>query len=236
MTNNAPKKMNKQSISRWIALIAEKIELVLHGLYELIRYLLRFFVSFFRYLILLAQLPETVIGFCILFFGISVVISVWQWFMIGEWVGTLFGVSAVNTGLTYMTTGILGVLVGLGINSFQLGSELWKISKSIGKVYAQEKINTEFAEDVTSSNVATQEKSISHRELKKMRRASYLFEYFVTTAFILATGLTTWKVVQAAISLRLPEFFLAKTKAVIDTLGYASDKAAEKAAEKQGVF
>jgi hypothetical protein len=28
MTNNAPKKMNKQSISRAIALIAEKIELM----------------------------------------------------------------------------------------------------------------------------------------------------------------------------------------------------------------
>ncbi|MHC5932053.1 hypothetical protein, partial [Nostoc sp.] len=62
-----------------------------------------------------------------------------QWAAIGVWLGKMFGVS----GLWWIGSATCGVLLGLGINIYQLSPELWKIRKDISRAYLSLGIDVE---------------------------------------------------------------------------------------------
>jgi hypothetical protein len=168
----------------------------------------------------------------ILAFGASTAIAALQWSLIGQWLGTLlrfrdiYGIGA----------SIAGVMLGLGINIYQLAPQLWKLRRDIAKVYAEQKVNTDLQEEETVQNKAQNWLSFDHKTLKTARLISYSLETALIVGYVVFTDFNFSAIVQAAVSLLLPEKCLEWTQSTISLLGTVSDKMAEKAAEKQANF
>jgi hypothetical protein len=232
MTSQQPKKMNKQSISRWIALITEKIELLVHGIFELFNNVLRLLLFLFRYLVILFANPTTPCIVAILAFGASTAIATLQWSLIGQWLGTLLGFNNIYG----VASGIAGVILGLGINIYQLAPQLWKLRRDIAKVYAEQNINTDLQEEETVKSKSQNWLSFDHKALKTARLISYSLETVLVLGYVAFTGFSFYAIIQAAVSLLLPEKCLEWTQSTISLLGSVSDKMAEDQTKKQHNF
>ncbi|MCP6758356.1 MAG: hypothetical protein NHB32_06145 [Fischerella sp. CENA71] len=177
----------------------------------------------FSLMIKLLSAPTTPCLVAILLFGLVCSIAAAQWFQIGVWLGNLLGISK-GWGLG---AGTLGVLLGLGINVYQLAPQLWKLRRDIAEAYKALDINPEHQPE-SKENVPERLQnwlSFDHGTLKSIRLVTYALETGLVLAYcFLATGLQFFAILQAAISLLLPEKCLELVSATVAVLGGVSEK------------
>lgn len=145
-----------------------------------------------------------------------------QWAAIGIWLGKLFGIS----GLWNIGAGACGILLGLGINIYQLSPELWKIRSDISRAYILLGIDVQSNEKFDNPEERLENwLTHDHGMLKSTRLISYAIETALVLCYaFLATGLNFYALIMAAISLILPERCLLLVSSTISVLGQVSDK------------
>lgn len=196
--------------------IAKLLWLLFENAFQLI-------VFCFGLLIKLLASPTTPCIVAIVSFGLVCSIAAAQWFQIGVWIGKLLGVSK-GWGLG---SGTLGILVGLGINIYQLAPNLWKLRRDIALAYQALDINPDYQVESPENVVERIQNwlSFDHSTLKKIRLITYSIETgIVLTYCFLATGLQFFSILQAAISLLLPEKCLELVSSTVSALGGVSEK------------
>jgi hypothetical protein len=177
----------------------------------------------FSLIIKLLASPSTPCLVAILLFGFVCSIAASQWFSIGVWLGKMLGVSE-GWGFS---AGILGMMLGLGINIYQLAPQLWKLRKDIARAYQSLDINPEHQAG-SRENVGERLDnwlSFDHGTLKGIRLATYALETGIVLSYcFFATGLQFFAILQAAISLVLPEKCLELVSSTVSVLGQVSEK------------
>ena len=145
-----------------------------------------------------------------------------QWFLIGVWLGKLFGIS----GLWNIGAGACGILLGLGINIYQLSPELWRLRQDISRAYMALGIDVESRERFDNPEERLENwLTLDHGMLKSTRLISYAIETALVLCYaFLATGLNFYALIMAAISLILPEKCLLLVSSTISVLGQVSEK------------
>jgi hypothetical protein len=192
-------------------------------LWTLIENAARLTVFCFSLLVNLASSPTTPCIVAIFCFGAVCAIAASQWYQIGFWLGRLLGVSSAWG----IGAGTAGVLLGVGLNIYQLAPQLWKLRKDIAEAYKALEINPEFQAQSTENvnDRLNNWLSMDHGTLKGIRLATYSIETALVCSYcFLAAGLNFFAIVQAAISLILPEKCLELVSSTIAVLGGVSDK------------
>ena len=183
-------------------------------------------VGFALLLKIIAEPSTPCVVAIIAFMGISTVAAL-QWWAIGVWWGKMFGFSA----LWGMGAGLAGSLVGFGINIFQLSPQLWRLRKDVTKSYLELGVNPSFAptEPETIESKSTHWLSFDHKNLKRARLASYLSETAIVISYCaFAQSFSLYAIVQAGVSLFLPEQSLELLSSVVSLMGAVSEQVSER--------
>ncbi|MHC5863525.1 hypothetical protein, partial [Nostoc sp.] len=108
-----------------------------------------------------------------------------QWVQIGLWGGSWLGIHS-----TYgIGPGLLGAVVGVGINVFQLTPEMFKIKRSWAIAYEKMGIKTDgFEHEETPGHYVANWNTIKHRKLERVRSISYAIECGLVLGYAAATG------------------------------------------------
>ncbi len=220
-----PKNKNVMTaITNVIKKIFKLMRYLIHLLWEIIENAMQLAVFLFGYLVKLFSSPTTPCIVAIFGFGIVCTVAAQQWYLIGVWLGSFFNLTSVGG----IGVGIAGVLLGLGINIYQLAPQLWRLRRDIAEAYQAMKVKTDLDDDEGEESVKTRMGdwvSYDHRRLKKARRVSYVIETALVIIYVfLGAGLNFFAIIQAAISLMLPEKCLELVSSTVSVLGGASEQ------------
>lgn len=226
MTSRKVRSNWKEKISVFIGKIFDFIKLVIHGVWTFIENMMHLLTFFFTYFIRVLASPTTPCVVAILAFMLVIIVAANQWFAIGVWVASAMGVKGVFYGLG---SGIAGMLFGLGINVYQLAPQLWKLRRDFAKAYAAMNVNID--KDTSEASVEDKQAdwySYDHSTLKVGR----LITYAVETALVLIYTAIAQKfaflaILQAAVSLILPEKALEAVASTVSLLGEVSNRVAD---------
>lgn len=227
-TQNNPAK-SKKNILASITNVIHKVFDFFKGAIFLIAFIVKNFMSltvfFMRFLFgVLSEptLPTIVIS---IFFALTVLAAGYQWWGIGVWLSSIFGLTQVWG----IAGGMLGLLFGFGINVFQLAPQLWKLDRSMAKAYDELDIDPEAQLDKpTLKEKLKNWLSFDHKTLKGMRLTSYSIETGVVLTYLAFVGqFQFWAICLAASSLLLPEKTLEALAATIDVTQAVSRKMRE---------
>lgn len=225
-----PKKIR----SKWYQRLAQFVVQLVSRFFSLIKFIIRilwdivshvmstiaFFFSFFLKTVADPSFPCVV---AIILFLVVVGITGSQWWQMGSWAGkaldfpNVFGVEAA----------LVGLLIGLGINTFQLAPELWKLRQDVISVYKELKVDVEIESPEEESIEDRQLNwfSYSHKGLKAGRLLSYGIEAFLVLLFVaLAQSFAFWGILSGAISLLVPEQSVKILSYTVNLLGTVSNK------------
>ena len=226
MTNRKPKTNWTEKISAFLGKIFGFIKLVIHGLWTIIENTMNLVTFFFTYFIRFLANPATTCGVAILAFMLVTIVAANQWWAIGIWSASAMGIKG---GVYGVSAGIVGMLFGLGINVFQLSPQLWKLSRDFANAYAAMKVNIN--KDTSEESVKDKQDdwfSYDHSLLKVARLISYSTETAIVLCYAaFAQHFAFMALVQAAVSLILPEKSLQVLAATVSLLGEVSNRVAD---------
>lgn len=228
-----PKKNIAVSIQKIVAKVFGFLREILKLIWLIAENSMRLITFAFSLIVkLLANPTAPCIVAIIAFVGVCAVATA-QWFSIGTWLGKLFGIS----GLWNIGAGACGILLGLGINIYQLSPELWKIRKDISRAYMVLGIDVENNERFSNPEEKLENwLTVDHGVLKSTRLISYAVETTLVLSYaFLAAGLDFDVMAMAGISLLLPEQCLHLVSSTISVLGQVSDKMGDEEPEKDHV-
>jgi hypothetical protein len=205
---NAVRKVFK-FIRQALQVIGEIIQEIIHTSVFLFSIILKFISS-----------PSTPCLLAIVVFGFAIIIAEIQWYGVGMWIAGIVGFESYAG----YSLGVLGVLFGFAINMFQLSAEMWKISRQFADYYAAKNVDPNME---TSADVGVKERisnwlSFDHKNLKVMRRISYVLE----TGLMLAYSFSQFNflaLLMGAIALTAPEQALKFVSSTISLLGKISE-------------
>lgn len=227
MTTNKPK--SRKNILASILNVVNKIFNVIRALIEIlfsiIKNLMTVIVFFMRFLVEVIAHPTMPAVVAIIFFALVMVITGYQWWGIGVWLFSMFGLTQVWG----IAGGLFGILLGFGINVYQLSPELWKLQPLMAKAYQQLDIDPEADLDKpTLQEKISKWLTFDHKTLKMMRLTSYSIETALVLTYTVFVGqLQFWSIALAAASLLLPEITLKGVAATTGVTHSVSDKMRE---------
>lgn len=216
-SSNKSKKDIFEKITEILRKIFRFLKALIHFLGELVSNFMGLVSYLFQWVVKIASDPSSPAFVAIVLFIIVSVIAGFNWFQIGTWLGSVFGLSEIaGIGL-----GAVGVLVGLGLNIFQLSSELWKVQRSIANAYKGLGVDPDTKlEKPTLNQKLAKWSSYDHRTLKNTRSFSYVFETVVIATYtVLGAQLTPISIIISAISLICPEYTLHMVSSMTSLLG-----------------
>ena len=180
---------------------------------------------FFSLLVKVLAAPSTPCIVAISFFIAVSIVAAFQWWGIGVWIGKAFGLGGTIGGFS---AGLFGALLGLGINSYQLAPQLWKLRRDVAQAYADLGVDLEHdTSDPTLQDKRNHWYSYDHSTLKKGRLLSYVLETSLVIAYVgIAQRFNFVAILQAAISLLLPERALEMVASAVSLLGEVSQRVA----------
>lgn len=212
----------------------DRISKLIGRLFGIVRTLIRFcweaieqcmytIAFFFSLLLRVVANPSTPAVIAILFFIAVSAVAALQWWAIGVWLGSAFGMGGAIGGIS---SGILGMLGGLGLNTWQIAPELWKLRRDVAKSYGQLGVDPEYdTSESTLSDRILNWFSYDHQTLKRGRLIAYAIETGLVVAYCgLAQRFAFVSLVQAAISLFLPEKALAMIAASVSLLSEVNER------------
>ena len=210
---------------------------IAHLLYVFLENSFRLIAFCFSLIVRLLSEPSTPCVVAICLFMLVSVITLAQWAAIGVWLGQLLGIRE----FWGIGTAIGGVLLGLGINIYQLAPQLWQIREDVAVAFLKLKVETkDKIEATTPEEKLGNWLSANYSQLKFARLASYSLETGLVLAYCaLAANMSFFAIMHAAISLILPEQTL---NLVQSTIGFFAslqrqmewDAEAEQAAYEAG--
>lgn len=207
---------------RAIATVFNVLRVAIEIVFSILKNAISLLVYFFRFLVELLAHPTMPSFVAIVFFAIFAGVAGYQWWGIGAWILSWFGVPSVWG----IAGGFFGLLLGFGINIYQLAPELWKLQPAMAKAYSDLKINPDAElESPTLQNKIEQWLTYDHGTLKGMRQISYIAEtglVLTYTAFV--GGFQFWAVLVAAASLLMPELTLKGVAATTGVTRAVSDR------------
>ncbi|MCW5318473.1 hypothetical protein GTQ43_40160 [Nostoc sp. KVJ3] len=217
-----PKKNIAVSIQKIVAKVFGFLREVLKLIWLIAENSMRLITFAFSLIVKLLANPTAPCIVAIIAFVAVCAVATAQWAAIGIWLGKLFGIS----GLWNIGTATCGILLGLGINIYQLSPELWKIRQDISRAYLALGIDVESSERFDNPEERLENwLTLDHGMLKSTRLISYAIETALVLCYaFLATGLNFYALIMAAISLLLPEKCLLLVSSTISVLGQVSDK------------
>lgn len=146
--------------------------------------------------------PTTTIFFCVGMVAVVTVVTAYQWFEVGVWVGAMTGVSTVFG----WTLGTLGMIAGLGINIQELSPELHTINKHFAAALQYMGVKLDHTPKPTDLKDRLDNWfSYLMAVARKGRYISYAVETAIVVVYVSSTGLTITSVVVAFVSLTFPE-------------------------------
>lgn len=212
-------------ISKVFNILKAGIEIV----FSILKNAMMLLVYFFRYVVELLAHPTMPSVIAISFFGIFVAIAAYQWAGIGVWLFSMFGLK----GAWGIAGSSFGLLLGFGINVYQLAPELWKLQPEIAKAYSNMSIDPDAElDEPTLQNKISNWLTYDHGTLKGMRLMSYCVEtglVLAYTAFV--GGFEFWSIAVAAASLLAPEWTLKGVAATTGVTRAVADQLAEQVVE-----
>lgn len=202
--SDTPKKKEPRRVKGGILRVVTVIFNILRGVIEILATIFKntiaLIVFLFKYLIEILANPSLPSVIAIAFFIFVSGVAVYQWGQIGVWIGTLLNL----TGVGGLAAGTVGVLVGVGINIYQLAPELWKIRRDMAKAYTELDIDPD--SDLDSPNKPADRLAhwltYDHGTLKGLRRTSYLVETGLIVVYCaIPGGMEVMAIVISAVSL-----------------------------------
>lgn len=226
MTTKKVRSTWSHRISKFIARIFSFIKGCFQVLWEIIEHSLEAVTFFFGLLVRVIANPSTPCVVAIIFFMFVSAVAAAQWFAIGVWLGQAFGLSGTIGGIS---SGLMGMLLGLGLNVYQLSSELWKLRRDVAKAYADMRVDPEFDDsDPTLEDKNSHWESYDHGTLKRGRLLSYGLETALVIAYVgIAQKFQFVALLQAAVSLLLPEKSLEMVSSTVGLMGQVSERVTE---------
>lgn len=217
-----PKKNIAVSIQKIVAKVFGFFREILKLIWLIAENSMRLITFAFSLIVKLLANPTAPCIVAIIAFVAVCAIATAQWAALGIWLGKLFGIS----GLWNIGTATSGVLLGLGINIYQLSPELWKIRQDISRAYMVLGIDVESNERFENPEERLENwLTLDHGLLKSTRLISYAIETALVLCYaFLATGLDFYALIMAGISLLLPEKCLLLVSSTISVLGQVSEK------------
>lgn len=220
-----PRKANNKNfmatISKFVKKLFQLLKYVVHLIGELLQNTMHLITFTFTILVKLLSEPSTPCVVAIIaFIGVSAVAAS-QWYLIGVWLGSNLGIN----GIYGIGTGAAGVMLGLGINVFQLSPQLWKLRKDVAQAFQKLDIKTD-DDGNDEGNVGNRLKNWNTYDyviLKKFRLLSYGIETALVLSYCFFNGLNFFGIITAAISLILPEKTLEFASATISVHGKVSN-------------
>ena len=215
-----PKKNFMTFINNIVRKVFYVFRMIIHLAWSIIENGMQLIMFFFNYIIKILANPTTPCVVAILAFASVSTIAAMQWFQIGVWLGIWFHFKTIYG----IASGVAGVLLGTGINVYQLAPTLWKIRKDVARAYAELNVDTDFeAESETVKSKQQNWLSFDHNLLKKTRLISYGIETGLVLCFVFLNGLNFFAIIQAAVSLLLPEKMLELVASTVSVLGTVSE-------------
>jgi hypothetical protein len=208
-TQNNPAKSKKNvrsSILNAIHKLFSAIRVLVEIIFSIIKNLMNLMVYFMRFLVETLADPSMPAVVAIIFFALVMAITGYQWWGIGVWLFSMFGLTQVWG----VAGGMFGLLLGYGINVYQLNPELWKLQPLMAKAYDRLNIDPEAQLDKPNLKQKLDNwLSFDHKTLKGMRLMSYSIETGLVLTYTAFVGqFQFWSICIAAASLLLPEMSL----------------------------
>lgn len=163
--------------------------------------------------------PNATIAMCIAFLIFITLITAYQWWQIGFWIGKMVGMPKVlGWGL-----GTVGMAAGLFLNVEELSPELHKISEGLAKAFDKMNVKTDHVTDPDNikdrlANWYSYDMALA----KKGRLVSYGTETALVVTYIFGTGLTLQAITVAVVSLTCPEAAIKYLSSKISLYGTAT--------------
>ena len=215
-----PKKNFMTFINNIVRKVFYVFRMIIHLAWSIVENGMQLIMFFFNYIIKILANPTTPCVVAILAMIAVSTIATLQWFQIGVWLGRMFHFKTIYG----IASGVAGVLLGTGINVYQLAPTLWKIRKDVARAYAELNVDTDFeAESETVKSKQQNWLSFDHSLLKKTRLISYGIETGLVLGFVFLNGLNFFAIIQAAVSLLLPEKMLELVASTVSVLGTVSE-------------
>lgn len=163
--------------------------------------------------------PSTYCNISLAFLALVFSIALGQWYGLGTWLGSMFGVRSYwGYGV-----GVLGMALGALINWYEMEERLYKLSDRVRRFYSDKNVNTEFEGDGKSAKDLIQNRyNYDHQGIKKQRRAFYLVEMFLMVVYTLIANASFWGLVAGVFALTAPENTLDFVSHTISLMGAAS--------------
>lgn len=221
--SKSPKKGNARGgIMKAIAAFFNVLRIAIEIVFSVIKNAMALLVFFFRFLVELLAHPTMPSVVAIIFFGIFVAIAAYQWWGIGGWLFSLIGL----TNAWGFAGGTFGLLLGFGINIYQLSPELWKMQPLMAKAYADLNIDPDAElKAPTLQDKIKQWLTYDHGTLKGMRQVSYIVETALVLSYTAFVGqFQFWAILTAAASLLAPEWTLKGVAATTGVTSAVSDR------------
>jgi hypothetical protein len=220
-------KSRQNAVSRFMSKVFDFIKLVFHFVWDILRNCLGLVVFLFQLLIQLMTEPSFPCTVAIAFFVLVAAVAGYQWWQIGIWLASFAGV----TGAWGIGAGVLGCSFGIGLNAFQLSSEMWKLRKDVAHAYTQLGIDTPNADIEKTSGKEASIKNLlanwfpqDHQVLRTGRLFSYSLETGLVLAYcFLGQSAAMLSIITAAVSLLLPETALKVVAATASLTREVSD-------------
>ncbi|MBW4539721.1 MAG: hypothetical protein KME43_11345 [Myxacorys chilensis ATA2-1-KO14] len=216
-------------ILRFVSVIFNILKGLIEILASIFKNVIALIVFLFKYLIEILANPSLPSVIAIAFFIFVSSVAAYQWGQIGVWIGALLNL----TGVGGIAAATVGVLVGLGINIYQLAPELWKIRRDMAKAYTD--LNIDPDSDLENSNSPSDRLAhwltYDHGTLKGLRRTSYLVETGLIVAYCaIPGGMEVMAIVISAVSLAGIELGLKGVGATTNLANAVNQKMSEQEA------
>lgn len=211
-----------RGVVKWLQKIAGVIRSIIHLIGEIFQHVMDLITYFFSIAVKLSISPTSPITFAIIAFLIVAAVTLNQWWCIGIWVAKIAHTNRY-------IAGVVGVLFGIGINTFQLSPRLWKISRAMTEAYKAMEVNTEYEPDdeETPQSLERNWLSANHRSLKTISAISYCLESAIVIGYVgISEKLAMFALFQMVVSLILPEQVLRFASHTISIMGAASRRVA----------
>lgn len=191
-------------VSQVVAKTFRIIKGIIRIFFELIIHILETLLYCYGLLINLLTHLNIVSAIVIILFTVVCVVAAFQWYEFGVIFGKFLGLRGAITG---WSTGVLGMLVGTGINVLQISPELWKRRRKYAKSYVALNIDPNYdASSPTPKDKVNNWLSYDHATLRKLRYFAYGLEFCLGLIYCgTVTKFALKSVAQAAISLVAPE-------------------------------
>ena len=223
-------KEKEQKALGLVAKIFAVFKAIANVIFSALRNILALTVFLGKHIVDLLASPTFPAVIAITAFFFVVVLAGMQWASIGVWLFKLVGL-----GNGFYSASMFGMILGFGINVFQLSPEVWKIQKPLAQAFKSLKIDPDAKlEDKSLDAKLNDWLTYDFGVLKAARNINYAIETGIVLCFTAATGFGFFSIAMAGSMLLLPEQLI-KFIGAAASVGSAASSTVNKKLDEQSL-